>query len=86
MERAWKERAGAWVEAESHPRAPPSARTERARCTHGLHARFTPRLIRHRTTRVTAPLYTSRRALHIHIGELDAPLGHSSNVWEDGRA
>lgn len=28
----------AWVGTESHPRAPPSARTERARCTHGLHA------------------------------------------------
>lgn len=65
----------AWVGTESHPRAPPSTRTERA-----VHARFTravtdvPARIRRRTTRVTAPLYRGC-ALHIHISMLlHAPL------------
>lgn len=79
--RGWKRK----VTHVPHPRHAPSGE---------VHARFTravtdvPALIRHRTTRVTAPLYTaSRCALHIHTQcVLDAPLRHSPKVWEDGRA
>lgn len=70
VERASSER-DVWVETESHPRVPHPrhARVKHARFTHVL--TDVPARIRHRTTRVSAPLYglataSMDRALHIH--------------------